>query len=306
MIETIVPKSEAHWLELRVADITSTESSALFNLSPYTTKFELWHRKNEQQQGSFEATTRMLWGTRLQDSIAAGIASDKGWKIRRMDEYMRDPDLKMGSSFDFVIEGGEDDGALLEIKNVDSLAFKNGWSDDGVNVEAPPMIEIQVQHQLAVAEKAPHSYLGAFIGGNRYELIKRDRDEKVIRAIKSKVSQFWDSIFNNERPEPDFEKDAEFIQSLYAFAAPGTRLDVSGDAEMDGLVADYKMYGDAAKGAESSKQAIKSQILMKIGEAEKAVGIDFKISAGMIGPAEIAYQRRAYRDFRIYFSKEKT
>ncbi len=112
---SILPKNETHWLEMRAQDITSTEISALFGISPYMTLFETWHRHKGNIVSSFEENERSTWGLRLQDSIAKGIAEDEGWKIRRMDEYMRNEKLRAGSSFDFDINGKE----LLEIKNVD-------------------------------------------------------------------------------------------------------------------------------------------------------------------------------------------
>ena len=43
--ERIERTSEQAWLQQRAKDVTSTEVSALFGLSPYMTEFELWHRK---------------------------------------------------------------------------------------------------------------------------------------------------------------------------------------------------------------------------------------------------------------------
>ena len=97
--QSIISNNEQEWLALRLEDITSTEVSALFNLSPYQTEFELWHRKKNKEIVTIEANQRMKWGTRLQDSIARGIAEDNGWNVRRMDEYVRIPELRIGSSF---------------------------------------------------------------------------------------------------------------------------------------------------------------------------------------------------------------
>src|SRR3990172_11795006 len=120
-VETIKPKNEAEWLSLRMKDITSTEISALFGISPYSTEFELWHRKKNKLYVDFEETERMTWGLRLQNAIAKGIAEDQGWKVRRMNEYIRIPELRIGASFDFSIEGKDIEPGILEIKNVDSL-----------------------------------------------------------------------------------------------------------------------------------------------------------------------------------------
>ena len=98
------PENKAHWLELRSMDITSTEVSALFGISPYKTHFELWHQHKDGLITEIEENERMRWGSRLQNAIAEGIAEDEGWQIRLMDEYVRDPARRMGSSFDFGIE----------------------------------------------------------------------------------------------------------------------------------------------------------------------------------------------------------
>jgi len=312
-LETIVPKSEAEWLRLRTQDITSTEVAALFGVSPYTTLFELWHRKKENVVVEFEPTERMKWGNRLQDAIAAGIAEDNGWTIRRMTEYIREPNLKMGASFDFAIQsvnnfndGGTNDkvNGLLEIKNVDGLAFNQGWSVDGDDVEAPPHIELQVQHQLAVSGRA-FAYLAALVGGNRVVLIKREPDPKIIDAIKSQVASFWFSIASGKEPVPDFYRDAKVISKLYGYAEPGKLFDARGDAEFAKLCAEHKALADIENTAKASKEAIKAQLIMKIGAAEKVLGDGFTISANSVGPAHIEYDREGYRNFRINWPRKK-
>ncbi len=310
-IERIIPDSEAHWLSLRTLDITSTEIAALFGISPYMTKFELWHRKKEAAVVRFEANERMKWGTRLQDAIAAGIAADNGWVIRPMKEYIRDTERRIGSSFDFAVvncdeAGREYDSALLEIKNVDALMFRDGWvvGDDG-NVEAPPHIELQVQHQLLLAG-LDRASIGALVGGNSVTLIPRERDESVTQAILGRAEEFWQSIAANSPPDPDFARDAGFIARLYQHAEPGKIIDGSGNMELASLAEQYRAFGEAEKRAGEQKQGLKAQILMMIGDAEKVVGDTFSsITAGVIGPAEVSYTRDGYRNFRINWRKEK-
>lgn len=69
------------WLKKRLDDITSTEVSALFGLSPYSTEFELWHRKKSREVVELASNERMVWGSRLESAIAGGIASDQGWEV---------------------------------------------------------------------------------------------------------------------------------------------------------------------------------------------------------------------------------
>lgn len=316
-IETIVPENEATWLNLRKQDITSTESAALFGLSPYMTEFELWHRKHDNLDVEFKVNDRMLWGTRLQDSIAAGVAEDQRWTIRRMMEYMRDTELKAGASFDFAqwncpnpmpagiytkFEGQKpEDISILEIKNVDSLTFKEGWIVEGDDVQAPPHIEIQIQQQLMLSGMKI-AYIGALIGGNRVVLIRREPDQVVIEQIRKKIVGFWDSIAHHAEPKPDFARDADFISRLHAYSEPGKVFNA--DEQVSKLAFAYKQAADEIKSAEKKKDAAKAEILTIVGEAEKIIGPWGSISAGMVGPAHVEYEREGYRTFKPYWKKE--
>lgn len=314
MTEIIKPTDENHWLDLRSEDITSTEAAALFGCSPYLTPFELWHRKANKTVVKIDPTERMLWGTRLQDAIAEGIASDNKWVVRRMDEYIRIPELRMGASFDFSIEEGIEDETkegeaylsrgLLEIKNVDALAFKEHWEVDkeSENIEAPPHIEIQVQHQLAVADR-DFAYIGALIGGNRVVLIRRARNDGIINSIKKKVAEFWHSIDIGQEPQPDLGSDAEFIAKLYGFASPGKIMDISQDAECLALAREYRDLGKEIKQRDKRRSEIKAHFLRRIGDAEKVKGNNYTISAGMVSPTHVEYDRDGYRSFKITWKR---
>lgn len=301
MREIIPFTDEKTWLETRTKDITSTEISALFGISPYCTPFELWHRKKSQQYVKIDPNERMEAGLHYQDAIGAWFAKKNGWNVHRKTEYIRDTDLRIGASFDMEIEGE----GLLEIKNVDGLVFKNDWTiKENGDIEEPLHIAIQVQHQLLVSG-APVCWLGVLVGGNTHYLIKRTPDIRVHEAIKQKVVEFWRTIDANIEPHPDFEADAEFIKSLYNFSEPGTVLNIADQADLTELAKEYKALGDAAKSAEERRDAIKAEVLTRIGTAEKAIGEGYTISAGMVGPADVAYRREGYRGFKLTWRKQK-
>jgi putative phage-type endonuclease len=299
MIEIINPKSEADWHSLRAKDVTSTEAAALYGVSPYTTRFELAHRKRSSEIVTIERNERMKWGQRLQNAIAQGIAEDQGWEIRPMTEYIRDTERRMGASFDFAI--GTDE--ILEIKALDYLAFRDGWLVDGDSVEAPPHIELQVQHQLAVSGRS-RAYIGALVSGNRVVLIKRDADASIISSLRNHIARFWDDVLSGRELKPDFTQDAGFIAQLYAQSVKGKVLDVKGDAEIARLAADHAALGRAEKTAKEARDAVKAQLLIKIGDAEKVIGDEFSISASTVeGGIVEAHERKAYRRFGITFKK---
>lgn len=297
----IIPfTTEEAWLEHRMKDVTSTEVSALFGFSPYMTAYELWHQKKNGTYVKLEDNQRMKWGRRQQDSIAAGIAEDNGWQIRKMTEYIRDDELRAGSSFDFAI--GED--GLLEVKNVDSLVFKNEWEETESGISAPLHIEAQLQYQLMVSGRE-YAYIGALVGGNRDVLIKRTRDEAVIQAIRDRVAAFWDSIESNTPPSPDFKEDADFIGKLFGYAEPGKVINVVDNVGITALAKEYRDLGEQVKTATERREAIKAELLTVVGDAEKITGDGFSIDAGITGPAHVEFDRKAFRRFTVRFKKEK-
>lgn len=309
------PESEGVWRQLRTHDVTSTESAALFGLSPYTTEFELWHRKKSGKEAAFESNERMLWGQRLQDAIARGVAEDCAVKVRKLTAYMRHNHVRMGASFDFEVVGIDSKKpdyqydlvrayesygpGLLEVKNVDSLIFRDQWQVDELgNLEAPAHIEVQIQHQLHVVDR-DWGVIVALVGGNTPKLLFRLRDRAVGIAIENKIREFWASIEADTPPAPNFKDDAQFIAKLYGYAEPGKIVSAYDNQELSALCARYSELAAMEKNAKEEKQAVKAELLTKIGDAEKVLTDGFTISAGVVGPMEKNYTQPAYRNFRV-------
>src|SRR5258708_1917493 len=234
----------------------------------------------------------MKWGSRLQKAIAEGIAEDHAWALEDLDlQYAYDDKAGLGSSFDYKITENRDGDmvpGLLEIKNVDSLAFKEGWLIEGENVEAPPHIEFQIQQQLLLSGAA-YLYLGALVGGNKPCVVKREPDVAVQKAILQKAAEFWKSIKEGIEPKPDFKKDAEFISQLYSRSIKGKVLDKIENAEWLPLVVKYHDFGAKVKDLELEQMAIKAELLVKTGDYEKVRVEKCSISAWMVAESQIEY-----------------
>ena len=300
-------ESREKWLELRANDITSTEIAALFDCSPFEemTRFGLWHRKRNKEVVSIDQNERMKWGTRLESAIANGVAEDLGYTAKRIDYYQRIPELRIGSSFDYMLMSGDQELSLLECKNVDWRRFKDGWiilDDD--DIEAPPHIELQVQHQLLVSgmEKA---VIGVLVGGNAAKPIHRVAMPYVQEQIIRRVAGFWESIERGIEPTPDFTKDADLISRLNQYAEPGKVLQVGDSAEYAELANEYNAAMAMSKHAEMKKKEIKAKLFTLAGDHEKITGDFGSFNIGLVPPAEIAAHTRAgYRNIRLFTKKE--
>ena len=299
----ILPTDKEAWLALRGQDITSTDVSALFGLSPYTTAFELWQKKAGKLDDSFEETERMKWGTRLQDTIARGIGEDEGWNVRARNVYTRIPDRRIGASFDFEIVSHADGPGLLEIKNVDYLVYRDQWTEEDGVIEAPAHIELQLQHQLLATGRS-WGVIAALVAGNTVKLVRRKADLELQESILTQTAVFWASIAADCPPAPDYKADFKTLKKLLGPSQEGLAIDARGNAQFDDLVAQYAHVSSEIKGLEEIKEATKAQLLELTGGAEKVIGSNWSISAGTVAAKEIpATVRQAYRNFRVNLKK---
>ena len=314
------PKTREEWLALRHKYVSSTESAGLKGLSPYITAFELFHDKAQKEPTAFESSERMEWGTRLEETIAKGIAEKYGLKVRKLNAYVSRDGTGMGSSFDFEIVGIKDDAevddpclqemyikcgaGILEIKNVDYFIFKREWATFDDQREAPTHIEIQVQHQLHVIERE-WAAIGVLVGGNKLEMLIRDYDPEVGASLEETVKKFWKDLKAGKRPPPELPQDANLLMQIYNYSEPGKVIDAQGDGEqsqaLEKACKQYQQGMEYEKMGKDLKEIAKAEIIMIIGDAEKAVVRGgFKISAGLVGETQVpAFTRKAYRNIRV-------
>lgn len=318
--ETLSHATEAAWLAARKNDVTSTEAAALFGAGVYVkTPYELYHLKaGTFPAPEFEGNERTRWGNRLEDAIARGIAEDLGLIVEPFKVYMRMPDIRMGSSFDFKIVGIVEDYAdenearsmfrehgcgIMEVKNVDGLQFKRAWIDDGETVEAPVHIEFQTQHQLEVADLG-WAIIAPLVGGNTPRPIIRVRDRAVGEAIRTKVAELWNRINAGAEPAPDFTKDGATIAQVYR-DNDGSSIDLSHMPRFAELCRLYKAAGADEKAAKERKDAAKAELLTIVKHAKSITGDGFKISAGTNKESYRAYYRDEYEKLSVTLTTVK-
>lgn len=317
MPKIINPKSFDHWLELKAEDVSSTEVSALFGISPYSTPFQLWHQKKAYMDSGemylLDDNERMFVGRNVEDAIARMAQEKLGIKARRLKTYMRHDKINgMGSSFDYEIIGHERGPGLLEIKNVDSLIYRREWSDD----EAPPHIEAQVQAQMEVSNR-DWCIICALVGGNTLKFIERERDREVGEAIGKRIDQFWASVLGNIEPDPDYQLDADFLVDLYS-DDDGDPINISDDTALYSLVLAYKELRDRYNELETATKAIKAEVFHRVKNASKLLtndGITVTMTKTKDTPPTLVTEdmvgteiggRQGYRQFRITKRKKKS
>lgn len=291
---SIAVRDETHWRELRSKHIGGSEVAALFNASTFLTYFELWHIKAGNIPDCYDDDDdRSFWGKKLEDSIAKGVAALKNWTIQKVHRYIIDDEVEgWGASMDYEIINHEWGPGVLEIKNVDYLVWME-WE----NEEPPMQYLLQLQNYMAL-RKCRWGAFGVLVGGNDIKIYTYFARPKIIKEIRNRIKNFWQTIKEGIEPKPDFSCDLRAIRKLYSNVSGGV-LDLTGDNYLASLCADYVAASADEKAALKRKETAMAEILTKIGDAGLVLLDGFKIGSCNVAENRIEYTRGSYRMVRI-------
>lgn len=258
-ITSIPVTDDNHWRTLRRNHVGASEVAALFSISPWVTRWQLYHLKRGDLPDVLESTA-MTQGRHFEPAVAAYAQEKFGIQLRKVRRYLSDPDTRMGASVDYEEFGS---GALIPTELKFSL-YGTGWDWEGDELTlAPDYYLTQVQHQLALMPSAPHGQLIAFTGGDLKRMII-PRSDRLITAIKAAVWSFWQDVDAGKEPPVDFSADADavdrlaFLRKLRSLVLP---------PEKEHLFAKWADAKARAKAAEVDEESARAEILKEIIDA---------------------------------------
>jgi hypothetical protein len=151
-------------------------SAALFDCSPYLTRFELWHRrKGNIDSPDLSGVERVEWGLRLEPAIIAAAADRWGYQLEETPRRLSNG-RGLGGHPDQLATDERGPG-IIEIKTADWLVFKQ-WGSE------PP--EHYLLQAIAYAGLAGRSWCDVLVlvGGNRLERFCYDFRPKIYAEIE--------------------------------------------------------------------------------------------------------------------------
>ena len=279
MKETIKIENEAAWLAMRHNVLTSTEISALYGLSPYKTKFELFHEKRNPLLQT-EQTEFMKWGNKLESVIADAVAETEKISIKKSDVFVIDRELRIGSSFDYFVE----DGRVLEIKNVRDIVFSRSWVDANGEIAPPMHISLQVQFQMMMLGIS-EGIVGALVGGNSLKVIHVKADRKIQESMLVKALAFWNDVDENRPPSMTEEEENELIEKEAASIIPDAEKQIDADAALEEMVRNYMSLKADQKAAGTAADLLRARIEIAAGDASVIRGQNWRASISMTKPS---------------------
>ena len=196
-----IPSDKAAWHALRAKHIGASEVAALFNMQAAFQPgiYALWMDRAGRVPLPPVEIERAKWGLLLEDAIAAGAAEAHGWDIQP-GRYASHPS-GVGATLDRIIasDPNEQGPGALELKNVDMLQTLRGKAWAG---EPPMHVLLQLQAQL-LATGFTWGAIAWLVGGNELRMLRFKAKPAVQREIEKRARAFWQSIAEDQPPQPD-------------------------------------------------------------------------------------------------------
>lgn len=186
--------------------VSATEASALFDASPYITRWMLYRRFAHGEEAHVSEHVRMDWGKKLEPLVLAQAADDLNLEVRPnigadgKQAYIRNGLL--GCTRDAEIFCPDRGPGVLETKCVfDYRTWMAEW--DGGN-KVPKQNEIQVQVQMRVGDGAKSYTWGVFAVWIAGEVFYFERKPVPLfwDALEAQTEKFFDDVAIGREPEP--------------------------------------------------------------------------------------------------------
>lgn len=245
--------------------IGSSDAASILGVSPWKSSFALYQEKIGEFHEEITPAKQKMFdrGKKFEPLILEMLVDeleDRGHDVEVMakNERLRDPESPfLASESDMVLRV---DGEVIsaEAKSVNGFAAKL-WGEPETD-DFPIYYQCQTMHDLMV-KRRNKCVVAALIGTDDLRIHWIERDDEIIRAIRTKEVEFWDRIQRRDPPEPTSPED---IKRLYQFDA-GVVMEA--DAELLELVGELSNVKTNYKTAETRIETLSTRIKARMGES---------------------------------------
>ncbi|MFB9687238.1 YqaJ viral recombinase family protein [Amycolatopsis plumensis] len=258
-VGTFEPGSAA-WHAARTSVLGGSEVAAVLGLSPWESRFSLWHKKkgNVDPEGD---NAVMRWGRWLEDPIARAFAEQHPeyrmrrsgtWASRARRWQVATPDRLLSSLTE---------RALLEVKTSHNT---DEWGEPGTD-EVPIYYRTQALWQLDTLGLS-RAHIAVLISGSDYREYVVDWNIAEVSVLREAGREFLDTLERDERPDID-----EHTATYRTVRALHPLID---DVEVEiapGLAERYRRAIAEHKAAEDAKRRAAAEVLDALGSGRRAV-----------------------------------
>lgn len=243
--------------------VSASQAAALFNQSPYFSRWMLHHHFRDGLSLDAPADDRMDFGKLLQDPILKMTAAAYRLEIvpNATDDYIRRG--RLGATVDGRMLKPDVGNGIVEVKNIDWLRWRQTWTETA----AAPHVEIQLQAQM-YADDAEWGIIAALVGGNEMKFYERERNAELCDRLVEESAHFFEAVGTGLAPDPLASPiELPMLAQLYPATDPAERIE---DLEDEDLAITLRQLGwaqDQKRFAEKLEGQMKAKLLARAGSA---------------------------------------
>ena len=256
--------SEDEWKECRRLGIGGSDVAAIFGVSPFATKRDLYYDKlNIAPLDDVEENWVALEVGKLLEPLVAKIFKKKiNCKLGTLKKIMRHPKYPfMQANIDYLIVFPDDSVFILECKTTNHN-MSDKWFDGDAEI-IPFYYELQGYHYMAVMD-VDRVYFCCLYGNNENDVIIRrlDRDMEIEAELIAVEEDFWLNNVLAQVP-PEYTEPGELIAKSvkrhFGTANPDAP-EVELKAKSAARVAEFLMYNEEKLALDRRSRQLKSLI----------------------------------------------
>lgn len=259
--------------------ISASEAAALFNVSPYVTRWMLWQRFANGLDIDPTADARMTWGTKLEPLILDQAAEDMRLEVRPNREpngaqqYFRNGWFGCHRDGDIICP---DRGpGAIEAKSIFNYQT---WMADWAGGKAPPRhveIQLQIQMYVGTGNGSPFQWgvIAAWVAGDVH-YFERVPIPELFDRLHAEAKVFFADVKAKNEPEPfGVTPELPWLNSLFP-TEHGKVLDLSEHAEAAAYLEATVQYRNAKEqeaGGKRTAEPLRAKLLAFIKDADKVL-----------------------------------
>lgn len=302
-VEEWVITNRAEWLAKRQQDITASDIGGLSGVDDYRSPLRIWAEKTGQISGPDE-TNLMRRGRWLEPAVARAISETfPDWSIEPSKVYLRDPELRLGATPDYVGTRPDLEGrGNIQMKVIARPTYEREWRDG----HAPLKYQLQSLTEAMLLGSQWNCVAALIIDVYSADLVVNEipRHPAAEERIKELVGEFWAMVARGEQPNPSFKHDAALIRTMHPRGGRKPALDLTQHNRISFLAQEHLEWAKRRQHAEGALEEVDAEITSILGDYDEAEHPEYRISWKLQQRKEVFLPATEYRVLRIQPKKQ--
>ena len=275
-VETRSIRNQETWLEWRKNFVTASRVGGLpaFDCHPYETPLRLYATLRGVEFENDPDSPVLRRGRWLEPAVARAVSEMRPeWELEYPNVFLCDPEIGLGATPDYLINGDPRGLGILQIKTVAPHIWARDWQN---GEEIPLWIILQALTEAMLADATFAVVAAMLVDAFNMKVVMLDvpRHPPSERRIIDETRRFMIDVNKGIEPDPDFERDGAILKLLLPRETPGEIIDLSENNEVPVLLQERAVLLADINAMKARCETICNRLKYILGDAEMATGIN--------------------------------